>query len=92
MTKRKLTKECTVKLKVVMTNFYFDFLNTDFIESDNSCFESIYTSDSDSDILPVKRCVMQLEIFSNSEVEENNENENSDINDFTVWKDIMHLF
>lgn len=31
--------------------FYFDSLNTD-IGSDNGCFESIYTSDSNSDIVP----------------------------------------
>lgn len=34
--------------------------------------------------------MMQLEISRNSEIEENNKNENNGINDFTVWKDVMH--
>lgn len=48
-----------MKLKVTMTNFIS--LNTDFdTKSDNCCFENIY-SYSDSDIVPVKRRVMQLD-------------------------------
>ena len=61
--------------------FYFDSLNTDSdIESDNVC------SDSGSDIVPAKRRLRQLVISSDSEVEENDEKENSSINEFTTWR------
>ena len=68
--------------------FYFNFLNTDSdIESDNVCI------DSGSDIVPVKRKLRQLVISSNNEVEKNDENrrindENSSINEFTIWRDV----
>lgn len=52
-----------MKLKLKDDEFYFNSLNTDFdIENDNGCFtKNIYTSDFDSDIIPVKRQVMQLD-------------------------------
>lgn len=57
----------------MITNFYFDSSNPDFdIEIDDGCLENSYTSDSDSDIVIVKR--RWLEIYSDSEVEENDEN------------------
>ncbi|CAD1468351.1 unnamed protein product [Heterotrigona itama] len=72
MAKRKLPKEVYCETETSDEEFYFDFLNTDSdIESDNVC------SDSGSDIVPVKRRVRQLVISSDSEVEENDENENS---------------
>lgn len=60
--------------------FYLDFLNTDSdIQSEN-----IY-SNSGSDIVSMKRQVGQLVLSSNSEVDKN-ENENSNISEFTTWR------
>lgn len=50
------------------------------IESDNGCFENIYTSDSDSEF----QWVMQLEISSDNKVEENEENKNGGRYNFMI--------
>ncbi|KAL2714428.1 piggyBac transposable element-derived protein 4-like [Vespula squamosa] len=79
MAKRKLTQKVFCKTENSNEEFYFDLLNTDSDrESDNVC------SDSDSDTVPVKRRV------SDSEAKENDKNENSNINEFTTWRDITH--
>ncbi|KAK9309618.1 hypothetical protein QLX08_000832 [Tetragonisca angustula] len=79
--KKKLPKEVYSETENSDEEFYFDSLNTDSdIESDNVC------SDSGSDIVPAKRRLRQLVISSDSEVEENDEKENSSINEFTTWR------
>lgn len=85
MAKRELPKEVYGETENSDEEFYFDSLNTDSdIESDNDC------SDSSSDIVPVKRRLSQLVMSSDSEVEENDENENSNINEFTTWRNVTH--
>ena len=52
--------------------FYFDSFNTYFDkESDNICSENISSRVSDSNVVPVKRGVIQLDICSDSKEEEN---------------------
>ena len=82
MAKRNFLKEVFRELESSDDEFSFDSFNTDFDkESDNICSDC---SDSDSDVVPVKRRIMYLDISSDSEGEENYEN--SCINAFTLWK------
>lgn len=59
----------------------------------NGCFENIDGKNFYNDIV-FEWCdwcrLMQLEITSESDVKENNENENSVINEFIVWSETCH--
>lgn len=86
MAKRKLPKEVYCESESNNEEFYFGTLNTDSdVESDNVCSDS-----TSSDVVPVKRRLRQLVISSDSEAEENDKNENSNINEFTTWRDVTH--
>ena len=60
--KQNLLKEVFRGFKSSDDEFYSNSFNTDFDKAaENICSENISSSDSDSDVVPVKRSVIQLD-------------------------------
>ena len=56
MAERNLLKEVFCELEISDDEIYFGSFNTEFDkESDNICSENIFSIDSNSDVIPVKR-------------------------------------